>query len=86
MLDSKKPCKAANQNKNRLNTKSSVDKNNIHCNKNVLSGTYLNKIVAELMNDDDDDIHKNNNADLKVNQTILRASINNCISRILLDS
>lgn len=33
-----------------------------------------------------DDINENNNANLTVIQTILRATINNCIRNILLDS
>lgn len=42
-----------------------------------MSDVYPNDIVTE---------HENNNADREINQTILRAYINNCVGNILLDS
>lgn len=44
-------CKAANQNKNGQNTKSSVDKNTTQFNKNIycVSRVYPNNIVADFM-------------------------------------
>lgn len=47
-------CNAANRNKNRQNTISSVDKNNKHYNQNIyfVTGVYQNNIVAKLMNDE----------------------------------